>query len=133
MILASKGFARAKDTPRRRPQRVAEILRAEISNILFTKFRDPRVDSQFVTITEVNVSPDLKNAKVYFSTMKTDIDISILTEVIINSASFFRSQLSHRLQGGYGVPELHFIYDNILDQSMKIDELIDIATKNTSK
>lgn len=131
--IATGGFARAKDTPRRRPKRIAEILREEIANVLLTKFRDPRIDGQFVTITEIDVSPDIKNAKVYYCTMKAETDINVLKEVMSHAAPFFRSELAHRLEGGYGVPTLHFIYDEIIEGGMKIESLIDEALKKVAK
>lgn len=127
------GFASTKKSPRRRPMRVAEIIREELADIIHNKFRDPRVDGTLVTITEVDVSPDLKNAKIYYSTMKPSVNLKELQNVIAHATAFFRSELSHRLEGGYGVPTLHFIYDEIIEKSMAIDNLIDTAIKKSAR
>ena len=52
-----------------RPRRVADLLKREISNIIFKELKDPRVG--FVTLTKVDVTADLRLAKIYFSVLSS--------------------------------------------------------------
>lgn len=119
-------------TPSRRPLRVAEILREELSHILAHDMRDPRLQSPWITITEVDVSPDLKNAKVFFSTLNPQADIPEMQTALQGAAGHLRSVLSKRLEGGYGVPALHFFHDTLIDESIRLDRLIDSALAHAS-
>lgn len=111
----------------RRPFRVAELLREELAAVLTTKMRDPRLQPPWVTITEIDVSPDLKNAKVYFSSLNPAADIPAMTKALQGAAPFLRTAMSQRLEGGFGVPVLHFFHDELIEDGLRIDQLISDA------
>lgn len=105
-----------------RQERVAASIRREAADIINNEVKDPRV--KFATVTEVNVSPDLKNARIYVSFL-TD-DEKVVTEAmqaLQKAKGFVRSQLAAHLKMRY-MPEIHFIFDALLSESMRLDALI---------
>jgi len=103
----------------KRADRVAGLLQQEISIIVQTEIRDPRV--KMATITGVKMSDDLKNAKVYFvcDTKKQ----KKTKEGLERSAGYIKKQLSSRLTLRY-MPKISFFYDTSLDYSCKIEGLL---------
>ncbi len=94
----------------RRTERIAEQLRAEIARIFCEEARDPR--TRLVTVTRVDVAPDLSNAFVFWSAMDVrDAESAEPVERALESAaSFVRSRLAQLLPLRR-VPELRFRYD----------------------
>ena len=105
-----------------RNERVAAAVRRELADVLQHELKDPRVKN--ATITEVDVSPDLRNARVYISflTDKQD-EIKAAMQGLKNAKGFLRSQLESRLNLRY-MPDLDLRYDSLLTESMKLDALI---------
>ena len=85
-----------------RKERVASVIVKEISNIVEHEIRDPRLG--FITILSVDVSPDLKNAKVFFSCIG---DKSQSLQTLTRAKGFIRSALAQRLRMRC-VPDLQF-------------------------
>lgn len=102
-----------------RRERVASVLVREISNIVTQEIKDPRLG--FITITSVDLSPDLKSAIVYFSCLD---DKKKSLETLTRAKGFIRSSLAHRIRLRT-VPELEFEIDNSYEHGRKIDELIE--------
>ncbi len=103
----------------RRQQRVAELIHEEISKLLQFEIRDPRIG--FSTVTDVDVSPDLKTATIYVSIMVGD-EAEALSG--LNSAiPFCRRELSRRVKLRYA-PELRFELDRSSAYAHKIDTLL---------
>lgn len=94
----------------RRTDRIAEQLRAEIARILREEATDPRV--RLVTITRVDVSPDLANASVFWSALDVDAPEGVDEKEsgLASAASFVRNRLAHELPLRR-VPALRFRYD----------------------
>lgn len=106
--------------PYKRSQRVKDLLREEIADIIIYKLKDPRVG--FVTVTGVDVTDDLKNAFVYISVLKEEEKKPTLG--ILNAAkSFIRSELSKRIRMRT-VPSLEFRLDASIEYGSRIDELL---------
>ena len=108
------------DFPRAR--RVGEQLRQELADILWREMKDPRVIG--VTITAVEVTPDLEHAKVYFSVLTGEP--KQVTQALQKAAGFLRSELSHRMRLRI-VPRLNFQFDESLERGNRISHLIDEA------
>jgi len=107
-----------------RLRRVAEQIQQELSGLLRRELKDPRVG--MITLTGVEVSPDLAHAKVYFTTLG-DAEARAHTEAgLKRAAGFLRSQLGHRLKL-HVIPELHFHYDASVERGMQLSQLIDAA------
>jgi ribosome-binding factor A len=106
---------------RLRPQKVADLIQRELSDLLRRDVRDPRVG--MVTITAVDVSPDFSHAKVLF----TCLDAAHVEEAkrgLKRAAGFLRTQLARRLKL-YATPELRFEYDESIERGDRLHRLID--------
>lgn len=105
----------------RRPERLAEQIREEVSLIIAGDLEDPRVG--FVTVTEARVSPDLRNAKIYVSVMGTDEEIRESVAALNHAARFIRIQLGAALRIKR-TPDLHFVHDDTARTAARIEELL---------
>ena len=109
----------AKST--KRASQVASAIRPVIAQVLQHEVHDPRL--AHVTVASVDVSPDLKNAKVYFFLH----DVSQLKEVqsaFTKASAFLRCRLAESIVFRH-VPQLHFVYDASLDRGDAISKLLD--------
>lgn len=104
-----------------RSHRVGDQIQKEISALLLKGLKDPRVG--FVTITAVEVSSDLRHARVYYTVMGDDQG-RLETQRGLNSAiPFLRRELGKRLRLRL-VPELAFQYDTSLEYGNRIESLL---------
>ena len=104
----------------KRSNRVAELLKREISKILVEDIKDP--DISIVTITYVKISDDLKFAKIYF-TVLGDKTLRQKTQQGLNRATaFIRSEIGRRVNLKYN-PELKFYYDTVTDYVENLENL----------
>ncbi len=92
----------------KRSLKVSALLRFEISNIIQTKVMDPRIG--IVTIKDIVVSNDLRNAKIYFSTLGSDREQKETLKGLQRARSFIQYQLGMRLRMRY-TPCLKFFLD----------------------
>lgn len=106
--------------PYKRSQRVGDLLREEVADIIMYRLKDPRIG--FVTVTGVDMSPDLKMAKVYVSVMKEE-ERELTLEILNSSKSFIRSALSKRLKMKF-IPVVEFRLDTSIEYGFKIDKLL---------
>jgi ribosome-binding factor A len=100
---------------------VADLIQRELSDLLRREVRDPHVG--MVTLTSVDVSPDLSHAKVYF-TLLDAAKRDATGRALQRAAGFLRSQLAHRMKM-YTTPELRFVYDESVERGDRISQLID--------
>ena len=107
----------------RRSEQVAALLRREISQIVQTGVKDPRV-SGIVTIMRVDTTADLSFARVYVSVYGTEADKRGTLKALKSATGFIRSELLHRLTIRV-VPALRFILDETIEQGNEILALID--------
>jgi ribosome-binding factor A len=107
-----------------RAQRVGEQIQRELASLLREEVKDPRVGP--VTITSVEVSPDLSHAKVFFSHLPGRAEAAAAVQALQHTAGYLRRELSHRLQL-YSVPQLHFVYDDSIESGFRLTRLIDDA------
>jgi ribosome-binding factor A len=107
-----------------RLRRVADQIQKELSGLLQTELKDPRVG--MITLTGVEVSPDLAHAKVFFTTLG-DAEALARTETgLKRAAGFLRSELGHRLKLRV-TPEIRFIHDPSVEHGARLSKLIDDA------
>jgi ribosome-binding factor A len=107
-----------------RLRRVADQIQRELSGLLRSELKDPRV--RMVTLTGVEVSPDIGHAKIFF-TVLGDADALAQTESgLKRAAGFLRSQLGLRLKLRM-TPELHFHYDPSVEHGVRLSKLIEAA------
>ena len=114
----------------RRTERINDLLREEISEILRSEVKDPRVGG-LVSITEVHVSPDLRNAKVYVSVLGSDDERSSTLEALSAAARFLQRELGKRLTMRR-TPKLAFVADDTLKEGSRILTLLDEASERDS-
>jgi ribosome-binding factor A len=106
-----------------RHERVAGEIRQEISAMLAGELKDPRLAEVFATVTEVRMSPDLKQAKIYVSVMGGEAEKKSTIKALTTAAGFIRHELSERLQIRRA-PELIFVLDRSEEYGRRIDELL---------
>jgi ribosome-binding factor A len=104
-----------------RPDRVAEQIRSELAMALARDVHDP--DLGFVTITRVQVTPDLHQARVFFTVLGDEKAQKASARVIERQAPFLRRQIGARLRLKR-VPELKFIYDESIAGVDRIEQLL---------
>ena len=107
----------------RRTQRVGDLLRTELSTIISRRVRDPRV--AMATVSAVDMSPDLKHARVYVSVVGTDEERQASLAALDHAAGFIRSQLARELKRLRNIPELRFELDRGAEYSQRISELLE--------
>lgn len=112
----------------RRQRQVAELLHEEISVLIQRRARDPRLG--FVTVTGVEMSPDLRVAHVYVSVLGSGDDVQQSLESLRRAAGFFRRELGASLSLRY-LPELNFRPDDSLARGLRIDQLLDSLQEET--
>ena len=104
-----------------RPQRIGDLIQRELSDLLARELRDPRVG--MVTITSVDVSPDMSHAKILFTLLNKE-KLAEAHEGLTHAAGFLRSQLARRVKL-YSIPELRFQYDESIERADRLSRLID--------
>lgn len=101
--------------------RLAEEFKKEISDIIQNEIKDPRVG--FVSIINVQVSGDLRHAKVFVSILGNDHDIDDTMAALKNATGFVRREVARRVQLRY-TPEIVFVYDDSIVYGAKISKLL---------
>ena len=101
-----------------RIERVNELIRAEISDLLLREVKDPRL-SGYVSINAVQTTPDLRHAKVMVSCVCQENQRKEILAALSHSAGFFRSELAKHLKIRR-VPELHFAWDKSIERGANL-------------
>jgi ribosome-binding factor A len=109
--------------PSQRRLRVGEEIRHILAEVIGRgELRDPALHDKPVTVTEVRISPDLKNATAYIVPLGGERSPEVM-EALKRCAGFLRSVLAHRLQLRYA-PQLSFELDRTFDEAQHINELL---------
>ena len=108
-----------------RPQRLGDLIQRDLSELIRLELRDPRVG--MITITSVDVSPDMSHAKVFFTVLEKE-KLQQTLEGLSRSAGFLRSQLAKRIKM-YTTPGLRFAYDESVERGDRLSRLIDAALR----
>lgn len=106
----------------RRPEQLGERIREEISALLVSELKDPRIG--FATITGVRVSPDLREARVYVSVLGSPEEQQQTLEGFRAAKPFIRRTLAHTLSIRR-MPDLAFELDLTGERAARIEELIE--------
>jgi ribosome-binding factor A len=105
----------------KRTERVADLIRRELADILMNRMRDPRLG--FVSITGAEVTGDLSHAVVYLSSLDGAEGRVQVVKVLSNAVPFLRRELAPRL-GLREVPTLRFKYDESIERGARIEDLL---------
>jgi ribosome-binding factor A len=104
-----------------RPDRVADQVRAELALLLTREVHDPGIG--FVTLTRVQMSPDLQSARVFYTALGDDTARRNTARALDRAVPFMRRQIGRRLHLKR-VPELTFIYDASIAGQDRIEQLL---------
>lgn len=118
--LESLGAARSQ--PPKRAKRVADVIKNELSLLLVQKAQDPQL--QDITISRVELSDDLRHAKIYYTLLPGRTSTQKVERSLIKAAGFMRSHLAKTLNLRF-TPELRFWYDEAFEEGQKIERLLD--------
>jgi ribosome-binding factor A len=105
----------------RRPEKLAESIREEVSQIVGYELEDPRVAS--VTVTDVRVSPNLRDARVFVLAEGSEEERQEALRALQHAAPYVRRQLGTALNLRY-TPELHFVRDTVEEAAARVEELL---------
>lgn len=105
-----------------RHERVAEAIRKEASNIIHDELKDPRLG--FVTVTRVELTPDLRHAKIFFSVLGKEEDFRKTREVLNSALGFIRKLIAERINLRFA-PEIAFREDRSSEYSVRIQEILE--------
>jgi ribosome-binding factor A len=111
----------------KRVTRVAELLREQIALILLHKCADPRLKE--LTITAVEVSPDLKQARIFY-VARAGAEAGPVQAALTKALGFIKQEVAreHLLRV---MPEFHFLPDEGLDKAARLEELLQAAKGET--
>jgi ribosome-binding factor A len=114
-----------------RYEKVAETLKKEISNIIHDELKDPRLG--FITITRVELSQDLRYAKIFFSVLGKEEEYQKSKVALDSALGFIRRLIAQRVKLQF-VPEIVFKEDRSSEYSIRIEEIIqEIKNSNEPK
>ena len=113
----------------RRQKQVNQAIRRELSELLIRHVNDPRIGG-IISITRVDVSPDLVQAKIFVSVMGIDSDEAEIFEGLASASDFLRHELGSRLRLRY-IPRLIFEKDDSIEKAEQLFQLIDQSIKNS--
>ena len=105
----------------RRPEQLAEVIREEVSQIVGFELADPRVER--VTVTDVRVTENLRDASVYVTAEGTEAEKAEAMKALQKAAPYVRRQLGTALNLKY-TPELHFVRDTVEESATRVEELL---------
>lgn len=115
--------------PYKRSQRLSVLLKEEVADIVLKRLKDPRLG--FVTITDVELSDDLRVAKVFVSVLKAeerDISLQILNE----ARGFVRGEIAKRLRIKI-IPTFEFVFDESIERGFRVDQLLKEIKKTSEE
>lgn len=114
----------------RRLQRVGDLLQEVLADCL-RGVKDPAVEGALITVTSVQVSPDLSQARFYVTAMNRPH--SEVVEALNRAAGYLRREMTKQVHLRR-VPALQFVYDDTLDQAMRLQKLMhDVSQQKTSE
>ena len=108
----------------RRQERIAEVLTEELGLLIASELTDPRLEDALVTVTDVQVSPDLGTARVYIQHALPATETRNVLSALQHSTTFLRRALVENLHLRV-VPDLHCIVDETEKRAQRIDEILD--------
>jgi len=108
----------------RRAERVAHLIREEISDVLRREIDDPRLKTGvLISVTDVEMSPDLRHARVFVSVLGNEQEVADVLAALNGAEGFVRRALGPRLDLRY-LPEIRFYADDSLQRGARIDSIL---------
>ena len=106
--------------PYKRSDRLKILLREEVADIIMRRVKDPRIG--FVTVTDVEMSADLKMARVFISVLN-EADRELTLEILNAAKGLIRSEVSKRVRVKF-IPTIEFMLDKSIDHGDRVDRLL---------
>jgi ribosome-binding factor A len=113
----------------RRPERIADMLREEIMQIVGYELEDPRV--QAATVTDVRLSDNLRDASVYVLVEGSEDEIQAALAALRHAAPYVRKQVGFALSLRH-TPEIHFIRDTVEERAARMDRLLEVLEQESA-
>ena len=104
--------------------RIADQIQRDVAELIRTEVKDPRVG--LVTLTDVEITPDHRHAKVFFTVLGDSEQVQLASEGLDHAAGFLRARLASIMRLRV-MPELHFVYDESVERGVRLSRLIDEA------
>ena len=115
----------------KRADRVADVVRNELSVLLIQRVRDPKLRD--VSVTRVELSDDLRHAKIYYTFLQGSSSAAEVKKSIAKAKGFMRSHLAKTLNLRF-TPELHFWYDETVEKVEEMEKLLaDLARERDER
>lgn len=111
-----------------RSRRVADLVQKELAGLIQRQITDPRLG--MITIASADISPDLKNARVYVTSLGGEANVEELVETLNDMAGHFRYELAQVLSLRV-VPKLKFVFDSSIERGSRLSALIDSLHKDS--
>lgn len=108
--------------PKLRLERIRELYKEEVGNMLQKEIKDPRIG--FVTVTDVEVSPDFRHAKIYVSPFGDEEAERQTIQGLESAKGYIRTELGRRIRLRY-TPEISFAVDKSIERGVRLTKLID--------
>jgi len=108
-----------------RPERLAEALKVEISEVVGFELEDPRLET--VTVTDVEVASDLRDARVYVYVRGSEDEIDEALKTLRHASTFVRQQVALNLDLRYA-PHVHFVRDTAEENASRVGEILEDLT-----
>jgi len=106
----------------KRAERVKHLIQQEISRILQFEVKDPRI--KFATVTDLKLTPDLRDAKVFVSSLGDTADREALLTGLKGATGYIRGELGRQLKLKY-IPQIEFLFDDSYDKQERILNLLE--------
>jgi ribosome-binding factor A len=105
----------------RRPERLAEAMKVEIAELVGFELDDPRVET--ATVTDVQLSPDLRDARVFVIIEGSEIEINDALKALRHASLFVRQQVAMNLSLRHA-PHLHFVRDTAEENAARVGAIL---------
>jgi len=108
----------------RRTERVNDLLREQLDYLLRREAKDPRLETLW-SITDVEVTRDLRHAKVFVSVLGSDEEAEGTMAALDAARGYLRRELSHRLNTMHHIPEIAFKRDTSIERGVRLGAVLD--------
>jgi ribosome-binding factor A len=109
------------NSPYQRTDRVSDVIKKEVADILVREVKDPRL--QFVTITHVRISKDLRHARIFYSSIKSGQELEDIRSGLKRACGYVQKKLGERIQLR-NTPHIVFDYDATVDSGAHMDRVL---------
>ena len=106
----------------RRVLKAAQAIREVVSTAIITDLRDPRIEN--VTVTQVEVSGDIRHARIHVSIMGSETNSQQVLKGLNNASGFLQRKVANRIDTRY-TPKLQFVQDEVRKHSLEVTKILD--------